>query len=54
MLNEYCYFEQATLIKSIKTEYLNTEIDGCFYHFSKNVYKKICDLGLYQISEIML
>ncbi|CAI6376617.1 unnamed protein product [Macrosiphum euphorbiae] len=40
-----CDFEQA-ILKSIKTEYPNTEIYGCLYHFSKNVYKKLCDLGI--------
>lgn len=40
-----CDFEQA-ILKSIKAEYPNAEIDGCLYHFSKNVYKKICDLGV--------
>ena len=40
-----CDFGQA-ILKSIKTDYPNAEIYGCFYHFSKNVYKKICDLGI--------
>jgi len=40
-----CDFEQA-ILKSIKTEYPNTGIYGCLYHFSKNVYKKLCELGI--------
>jgi len=40
-----CDFEQA-ILKSIKIEYPNAEIYGCLYYFSKNVYKKICDLGV--------
>ncbi|KAL4120030.1 hypothetical protein QTP88_012776 [Uroleucon formosanum] len=42
----FCDFEQA-ILKSIKTEYPNTEIYGYLYHFSRNVYKNIiCDLGI--------
>lgn len=40
-----CDFEQA-ILKSIKTEFPSTEIYCCFYHFSKNIYKKWCDLGI--------
>ncbi|KAE9525972.1 hypothetical protein AGLY_013914 [Aphis glycines] len=34
-----CDFEQA-ILKYIKTEYPNAEIDGCLYHFSKNKWKR--------------
>jgi len=40
-----CDFEQA-IIKSIKTNYPNAEINGCLYHLTKNFYKKICHLGI--------
>ena len=41
-------FERA-MINSIATVFPNAEINGCFFHLSQNIYKKIQEFGLSQL-----
>lgn len=40
-----CDFEQA-LIASVETEFPNTHISGCYFHFCQNLWRKVQTLGL--------
>ena len=40
-----CDFEQA-IIASVEDEFPLAGIDGCYFHFTKNLWKQVSDLGL--------
>lgn len=40
-----CDFEKS-LIKSIREEFHESKLNGCYFHYVKSIWKKILNLGL--------